>query len=49
MNKPTEYRFEKAIVRIHGKPPRQEILEKACIRFAMAVETAKREAKNQAS
>lgn len=36
-----EYHFEKATVRIHGDPPKQEVLEKACIQFAMAIERAK--------
>lgn len=49
MSNVTEYRFENATVRIHGKPPKQEILEAACIRFAMAVEAAKRESQNKAS
>lgn len=34
----TEYRFPRAVVRIHGNPPKQEVLEKACIRFMAAVE-----------
>lgn len=49
MDKVTEYRFEKATVRIHGNPPKHEVIEAACIRFAKAVEAAKREAKNKAS
>lgn len=49
MDKVTEYRFDKATVRIHGNPPKREVLEAACIRFAKAVEAAKREANNKAS
>ena len=49
MNEPTEYRIGNAIVRIHGKPPKQETLENACIRFARAVEAVKSQTKSNAS
>lgn len=36
-----EFRHKNVIVRIHGNQPNREVLEKACIRFMLAVEAAK--------
>lgn len=42
------FRHGNVIVRIHGKEPSREVLEKACIKFMLAVEAAKAEAKEAA-
>lgn len=39
--KTNEFRHKNVIVRIHGNQPKREVLEKACIRFVLAVEAAK--------
>lgn len=42
------FRHGNVIVRIHGKEPSREALEKACIKFMRAVESARAEAKEAA-
>lgn len=39
--KTNEFRYKNVIVRIHGNQPNREVLEKACIKFMLAVEAAK--------
>lgn len=41
------FRHGNVIVRIHGKEPSREVLEKACIKFMLAVEAAKAEAESK--
>lgn len=41
--KTNEFRYKNVIVRIHGNQPNREVLEKACIKFMLAVEAAKAE------
>lgn len=41
------FRHGNVIVRIHGKEPSREVLEKACIKFMRAVESARAEAESK--
>lgn len=41
------FRHKNVIVRIHGNQPNREVLEKACIKFMLAVEAAKAEAESK--
>ena len=45
--KVTEYRFPKGMARVHGDPPKRDVLEQACLRLIRASEKAKREKEAQ--